>query len=366
MSKEFGKILVVQQKMIGDVLTSTILLEALREKYPKAELHYLVNSHTVPVLENNPFIDKLVLFTPEVEKSKLEFFRFLKKIRKEKYDVVIDVYGKISSNLITLFSGAQIRIGEQKSHTKWIYSQIVKNSKQSSGQHNLAVENRLGLLKPLDIEINHDVQPKIYLSEKEISEGKKIMLANDINFDNTVLMISLLGSSKEKTYPLAYMAKLLDTIVDRNNNVHLIFNYFPSQIEEASGIYDLCHEKTRNRIWFDLYATDLRKFLSFVFHCDAVIGNEGGAINMAKALNIPTFAVFSPWVRKEIWGNKNNPNHIGVHLRDYKPEFFQNYNRKKFKANQKQLYAEFKPSLFQEALAKFIETLNDKNQNLSK
>ena len=48
------KILVIQQKMIGDVLTSSILFEVLRAKYPNAQLDYLVNSHTLPVIENNP------------------------------------------------------------------------------------------------------------------------------------------------------------------------------------------------------------------------------------------------------------------------------------------------------------------------
>ena len=57
------KVLVIQQKMIGDVLTSSILFEAIKIEHPSAELHYLINSHTVPVVENNPFVDKLVLLS---------------------------------------------------------------------------------------------------------------------------------------------------------------------------------------------------------------------------------------------------------------------------------------------------------------
>jgi heptosyltransferase-2 len=36
------KVLVIQKKRIGDVLTSTIIFEALKEKFPNSELHYLV------------------------------------------------------------------------------------------------------------------------------------------------------------------------------------------------------------------------------------------------------------------------------------------------------------------------------------
>jgi len=41
------KILVIQQKMIGDVLTSSILFEALRTQYKEATLHYLINENTM-------------------------------------------------------------------------------------------------------------------------------------------------------------------------------------------------------------------------------------------------------------------------------------------------------------------------------
>ena len=71
------KILVIQQKMIGDVLTTSILFELLRKKYPDAQLDYLINSHTYPVVENNPFIDSFVFFTKEEETSKkLQFYAF--------------------------------------------------------------------------------------------------------------------------------------------------------------------------------------------------------------------------------------------------------------------------------------------------
>ncbi|HSM64086.1 MAG TPA: hypothetical protein VK833_09135, partial [Gillisia sp.] len=79
------KILVIQQKMIGDVLTSSILFEALRNEYPKAQLHYLVYSHTTPVLEHNPFIDKILHFDESTKKA-FQFSTFLKEVKKERYD----------------------------------------------------------------------------------------------------------------------------------------------------------------------------------------------------------------------------------------------------------------------------------------
>ena len=53
------KIAVIQPKMIGDVLITSVIFEELKQKFPTAELHFIVNKNTIPVLENNPFIDKI-------------------------------------------------------------------------------------------------------------------------------------------------------------------------------------------------------------------------------------------------------------------------------------------------------------------
>ena len=104
------KILVIQQKMIGDVLTSTIVCEALRKQYPDAVIDYVANTNTIPVIKENPWFDHIIEFKAEYKSSKLAFLKFLRQIRQTKYDLVIDAYGKLESNLITLWSGAKEKI----------------------------------------------------------------------------------------------------------------------------------------------------------------------------------------------------------------------------------------------------------------
>ena len=51
------KILVIQQKMIGDVLVSTLLCNNLRKAYPNAQIDYMVYKSTLPVLQGNTSVD---------------------------------------------------------------------------------------------------------------------------------------------------------------------------------------------------------------------------------------------------------------------------------------------------------------------
>ena len=354
------KVLIIQQKMIGDVLATSILFEAIKQKYPDAEVHYVINSHTYPVVENHPFIDKFHFFTPELEKSKLKLYQFAKQLKKEHYDAVIDVYSKISSNIISYFTKAKIRISLDKGPNSLIYNHLFKNKLKADTNAGLAIENRLQLLTPLGIDPLHIVRPKIHLTDSEKQNAKDFLLGHDISLEKPLYMIGVLGSGSSKTYPFEYMAKTIDTIVNEQPEVQLLFNYIPKQEAEAKTIYELCNAQTQTQIYFDVFGKSLRDFLAITSHCDALIGNEGGAINMAKALHIPTFTIFSPWIKKEAWNMfDDGKSHVSVHLKDYNQEPYLNIKHpKELKSKATELYSQFKPTYFDEELKTFLKRLN--------
>jgi heptosyltransferase-2 len=144
------KILVIQQKMIGDVLASSIICNNLKQIYPDAQVDYLVYPFTTPVIENNPNIDNILLFEDNYRKNKKALLQFLLFIKKQKYEIVIDAYGKLESNLVVLFSGAKAKIGFHKTYTNFLYTETVKGISKPITNAGLALENRLMLLDSLN------------------------------------------------------------------------------------------------------------------------------------------------------------------------------------------------------------------------
>ncbi len=351
------KFLIIQQKMIGDVLTSTILCEAIKKEFPTAEVHYLVNQHTLPVLENNPYIDKKIVITALIEKSVKRFYKFLLGIKNEDYDVVIDVYGKIGSTLISYYSGAKIRIAYHKKHTAIFYTHIISRLKKPKNQASLAIENRLKLLEPLGISFQN-LEPKIYLTTPEKENAKQFLKDSGLKLSKPIVMISVLGSGPQKTYPPQYMAKLLDSLVSNWPEVQLLFNYIPKQREEALAIYSATTEKTQKHIYFEVFGKSLREFLAITHFCKVVIGNEGGANNMAKALGVPTFSIFAPYLNKQNWFGKTEENkHVAKHLSEFIS--FTEEDVKKSKKNPQAYYQAFKPEFLKKDLQHFIEKLKN-------
>lgn len=332
--------------MIGDVLTSSILFEALKDKYPQSDLHYLVQAHTIPVLENNPFIDQLI-----IQEKSPSFIKLLKQVKKEKYDVIIDVYAKINSALISTLSGVKKRISYHKWYTSAAYTKTFKSKRKPETSAGLAIENRMLLLKGLSPEFPEIFKPQIYLSEEEKITAKKILAESGVSSEAPLFMISILGSSSEKTYPPEFMVKIIDFIVSETG-AQLLFNYIPKQEKEALEIFNLCSTKTQKNIFFNVFGKNLREFLTLTSCCNALIGNEGGAVNMAKALDIPTFAIFSPQISKQAWFSNFEGIHMAVHLKDYKPEIFR--KKIKEKGEIRALYQHFTPELFLEELKLFL------------
>jgi ADP-heptose:LPS heptosyltransferase len=353
-AQNMRKILVIQQKMIGDVLASSIICNNLKTVYPDSEIHYLVYPFTKPVIENNPNIDRIIFFTDDFRKSKKALLRFLISIRKEKYDIVIDAYGKLESNLVVGMSGAKKRIGFYKPYTKFVYNETHKELSTPKTTAGLAIENRLLLLSGFQTDKSFDNKPKIFLTADEIENGKKIIQNHKIDLSKKIYMIGVLGSGTNKTYPFPSMAKLLDVIA-AETDATLLFNYMPSQKKEAREIYDLCKPETQEKIKIDLIPGSIREFLSITYHCNALIGNEGGAVNMAKAIEKPTFTIFSTWIKKEAWNSFEEGKYtVSVHLKDFKPELYGDKSAKEMKSEAMKLYAAFTPDLILPELKTYL------------
>jgi heptosyltransferase-2 len=340
--------------MLGDVLTSTIIADQLKLIYPASHIDYLVVSHASALVEHHPHIDGII----KVDSSSFEkwtgIISLSRKLKPNNYHLIIDSYGKNNSAFLTSLLRSKTRIGYNKWFSKIAYTVALENHPDTTiYTTGIALGSRLLLTAPLTDQVKWDLKPRIYLTDTEKQEGLAWLQNTGLNMSRPVTMISVLGSSPEKTYPAAYMASLLNQHV-KSTNAQVLFNYIPSQKEEALAIYNLCHAETQSQILIDAFAPSIRDFLKVLHHCTSIIGNEGGAINMGKALGVPSFTIFSPWVKKQVWNaGEDGENHISVHLEDFEPKHFGALLHKKMKSQSLALYQQLKPEYFLDQLAYF-------------
>lgn len=349
-------IMLIQYKMIGDVLTSTIIAEQLKTTFPEAKIDYLISKTAHAVVDGHPSIDHCICVENNEFDSWNGIISLARKLKKNNYDISIDAYGKNNSALLSRLISAKQRIGYKKWFSSLAYTTKIENKPDCDiYKTGLSLGSRMLLTTPFTNQVQWHLLPKIYLACKEKEAGKKWLLENGLDLGQSITMISALGSSVEKTLPLPYMAQIVDEIVKINPS-QILFNYLPSQKIEALEIYNACLPETQKHIFINAITTSLRDFLKVLSHCTSIIGNEGGAINMGKALDIPSFAIFSPWINKQSWNaGEDGKKHFSVHLKDVKPQLYGAKKASAFKKQAHQLYQKFKPELMIDQLKKFVE-----------
>ncbi|MEK9604110.1 MAG: glycosyltransferase family 9 protein [Flavobacteriaceae bacterium] len=350
------RILVIQQKMIGDVLISTLLCKNLKLWNSDVQIDFVANRHTLDVIQNNPYIDKVIIFEDTFKKDKRALFRFLLNLRKKRYDFIIDAYGKLESLLICLFTPATKKIGYKKFYTTPIYNQSYLIKKIRKGTLQLSLENRFQLLEPITGGVYKNTDVEIHLTPEEIRESRE-KFDRILGEGNQAIMVSAIGSSQYKTYPLEYMAKLLD-VAYITTKLPFVLNYRPDQEKQIDELIGLLKPNTQGAVMKSLTPHSLRDYMATVYHCVAAVGNEGGAINIAKGLNKPTFAIFSPSIDPVGWHTEIPNRCMAVDLKTFFPDAVDYAAYKKLvKKPEKiiELYKMLKPELFKSKWTRFFK-----------
>ena len=84
------KILIIQTAFIGDVILASGLIEKLKDYYPESEIDFLLRKGNEGLFENHPKLRKVIIFDKKEGKYK-NLAKIISKLRKEKYDIVINV-----------------------------------------------------------------------------------------------------------------------------------------------------------------------------------------------------------------------------------------------------------------------------------
>ncbi|HKL39347.1 MAG TPA: glycosyltransferase family 9 protein, partial [Cryomorphaceae bacterium] len=116
-----NRILIIQTAFIGDVILATPLIEKLKNFYPKAEIDFLLRRGNEGLLKDHPKINRILIW--DKKKSKYNSLAKLgREVRRNKYDLLINLQRFASSGLLTTSSKAKIKIGFAKNPFSFAYT----------------------------------------------------------------------------------------------------------------------------------------------------------------------------------------------------------------------------------------------------
>ena len=87
------KFLVIRFSSIGDVVLTSPVIRCLKKQLPDAEVHFLVKDKFLPVVEHNPYIDKVHVLAHSWE-------LMIEELKTADYDFIIDLQNNRKSALV--------------------------------------------------------------------------------------------------------------------------------------------------------------------------------------------------------------------------------------------------------------------------
>ncbi len=160
------KFLIIQTAFIGDVVLATAMVEKLAQHYPEARIDFLVRRGNEGLLQNNPHLHEVLVWNKKEHKLK-NLFAVLFRIRKTKYDKVINLQRFFATGLLTAFSAAEESIGFDKNPLSFLFTKKIKHiiSKGNGTRHE--VERNNDLIRSFTDDVFN--RPKLYPSSTDIS-----------------------------------------------------------------------------------------------------------------------------------------------------------------------------------------------------
>ncbi|MEI6265136.1 MAG: glycosyltransferase family 9 protein [Sphingobacteriia bacterium] len=158
------RILVIQTAFIGDVVLATSILESLHHQFPAAILDIAVRKGNESLFHQHPFIHQVLIWDKKSNKYK-HLFQLLGAIRKNKYDLVLNLQRYAATGFLTVFSGASKTIGFNKNPFHLLFTESVEHSMNIDGTGGHEIERNHRLLQ--SICTGETALPALYPSKED-------------------------------------------------------------------------------------------------------------------------------------------------------------------------------------------------------
>jgi|DewCreStandDraft_4_1066084.scaffolds.fasta_scaffold00209_136 ADP-heptose:LPS heptosyltransferase len=274
------KVLFLRHDRIGDVLVSIPIFRNIKSKYPNIQFHILLSHKNFQLKDSiTKYSTKFYCYNKKI----LSTIKTISKIRKEQYDLIIDLLDNDSatSDLFLKFSKAKNLLGIQKENqSNYTYVVPLLN------KHKYHIVERIAqLLLPFDINLSDiDLSLEYDLNDKDILLGEERL---GTKTKEIRLGINLSGSSPNKYWGKQNNIDFIKYVEQNYNNIEIIIFSVISFKSQALEIAD----NTNARLAPNL--PTFNEFASMIKTCDIILTPDTSVVHLASAWKKHCIALFS-------------------------------------------------------------------------
>lgn len=274
------RILIVRLSALGDLVFATSLLEALRERWPKAYIAWIAQSGFAGLLDGDRRLDALIRVTGEVFKRPTAAVYLRRELRRHQFDWVIDAQGLLKSRWIARLVPQALRIGFESKEPAafWMDHQFPKGG----DVRDIASEYRF-LAEQLTGRSAH--APTLPVCERSRQAVRGLMREQGV--EPGFIALCPFTTRAQKHWPEHHWAELAHRIAERGLGPCAVLGG-PGDRDAADRIMAEMPEDTVDLVG----ETRLAHLPAWLAQARAVVGVDTGLTHLGVALRKPVVALF--------------------------------------------------------------------------
>ena len=278
-----NRLLIIRLSSLGDILLTTPIIRALKNKFPEAKIDFLLREEYEDTLKYNSYLNKTILLKRDYGSEEL-----IAALKSSNYELIIDLQNNGRSRGIVKRIGVKAVKYKKKNLLKFL---LVKFNFKSNSKL-LSVPKRYA-----------NTLPELQLDEKGLDLFLPESLKNKLVSEKKYIGLCPGSRHFTKKYPEEYFVELGKTILDSGRQVVLFGG------SDDLEVNDRLHSKFMGSINLS-NNNDLLQTANDMKFCEAIICNDSGLMHTATAVGVPVVAIFGSTVTDFGFAPYNNPNLI--------------------------------------------------------
>lgn len=285
-------------RLIGDVVFTTPAIGALKRRFPRAHLAYLVEAPAEPVVRRHPQLEEIIIAKRPRGLARWPYdLGLARRLRAAKFDVVIDFHGGPRSALLTWATRAPQRIGYDLPGRGWCYTTRVPWTRTLVPPRH-SVLNQWDLLTPLGIDAPDRARDAVTMVADAAAEAAVTarLRAAGIDAGTPVVVMHVSAGNPFRRWPAESFATVAAELAREDRRRRIIITSGPSEAQAGAAVADqargLAGEAAAGIVRTGEF--DLPELRALVSRAALYIGGDSGPLHVAATTRTPVVALFGP------------------------------------------------------------------------
>jgi ADP-heptose:LPS heptosyltransferase len=249
-----------------------------------------------PIVLGNPHLNHVLVAPRGAGVQRLaDDLSVARILRRERFDVAIDLHGGPRGAWLTWATGAPMRIGYRTRGRRWMYTHVVSRPADLSPRH--SVLKQWDLLAPLGIPEADRSRDAVEMCESSaaVERVERMLAQRDIGQNVPLVVLHVSAGNPFRRWPLDHFAVLVVELARHDPRRRFIVTSGPSDADASRELVDKIRALSEAAAGaVSNPALDVDDLRALIDRASLYIGGDSGPLHIAATTHTPIVALFGP------------------------------------------------------------------------